>query len=173
MSVGESPDCWVFGVIVGYRILISSEVRGQGRALRWLRDYRSKGLQFPQHEDWLPDVKFVRWHHREVFWWPAAWARWNSVPPNPSVFWCSGEGLVLPIHASSCWTGRRKPFVSRTYSISQTIRGWANDQLQQRRFRDPDLSAFCCGCISLQSSPMLGWSCPQTAGFYRGDDLHK
>ena len=56
----------------GYRILISSEVHGQSRALRWLRDYRSKGLQFPQHEDWLPDVKFVRWHHREVFWWPAA-----------------------------------------------------------------------------------------------------
>ena len=54
----------------GYRILISSEVHGQSRALRWLRDYRGKGLQFPQREDWLPDEKFVRWHYREVFWWP-------------------------------------------------------------------------------------------------------
>ena len=54
----------------GYRILVSSEVHGQSRALRWLRDYRGKGLQFPQREDWLPDEKFVRWHYREVFWWP-------------------------------------------------------------------------------------------------------
>ncbi len=51
----------------GYRILISSEVHGRSVALRWLRDYRGKGLQFPQRADWLPDAKFVRWHSKEVF----------------------------------------------------------------------------------------------------------
>ena len=56
----------------GYRILISSDVHGRSRALRWLRDYRGKGLQFPQRADWLPDAEFVGWHTREVFRPPAA-----------------------------------------------------------------------------------------------------
>ena len=56
----------------GYRILISREVHGQSRALRWLRDYRGKGLRFPQSEDCQPDARFVQWHTREVFWSPAA-----------------------------------------------------------------------------------------------------
>ena len=56
----------------GYRILISSEVHGRSRALRWLRDYRGKGLQFPQRKDWLPAAEFVHWHRREVFRPPAA-----------------------------------------------------------------------------------------------------
>ena len=57
---------------LGYRILVSSEVHGRSDALNWLRDYRGKGLQFPQRADWLPDAKFVRWHTREVFRPPAA-----------------------------------------------------------------------------------------------------
>lgn len=56
----------------GYRILISSEVHGRSRALRWLRDYRGKALQFPQRKDWLPAARFVHWHRREVFRPPAA-----------------------------------------------------------------------------------------------------
>ena len=56
----------------GYRILISSELHGRSDALRWLRDYRGKGLQVPQRTDWLPDAKFVRWHTKEVFRRPAA-----------------------------------------------------------------------------------------------------
>lgn len=56
----------------GYRIQISSEVHGRSRALRWLRDYRGKSLQFPQREDWFPAAKFVKWHTREVFRKPAA-----------------------------------------------------------------------------------------------------
>ena len=56
----------------GYRILISSEVHGRSRALRWLRDYRGKGLQIPQRKDWSPAAKFVHWHRREVFRPPAA-----------------------------------------------------------------------------------------------------
>ena len=56
----------------GYQIKISSEVHGRSRALRWLRDYNGKGLQFPQKKDWLPAAEFVRWHTREVFRPPAA-----------------------------------------------------------------------------------------------------
>ena len=55
----------------GYRILIASEVHGRSDALRWLRDYRGKGLQVPQRMDWLPDAQFVRWHTKEVFRRPA------------------------------------------------------------------------------------------------------
>ena len=55
----------------GYRILISSEVHGRSDAVRWLRDYRGKGLQIPQRTDWLPSAKFVRWHTKEVFRRPA------------------------------------------------------------------------------------------------------
>ena len=55
----------------GYRILISSEVHGRSDAVRWLRDYRGKGLRVPQRTDWLPDTKFVRWHTKEVFRRPA------------------------------------------------------------------------------------------------------
>ena len=55
----------------GYRILISSEVHGRSDAVRWLRDYRGKGLQVPQRTDWLLDAKFVRWHTNEVFRRPA------------------------------------------------------------------------------------------------------
>ena len=55
----------------GYQILISSEVHGRSEAVRWLRDYRGKGLQVPQRMDWLPDAQFVRWHTKEVFRRPA------------------------------------------------------------------------------------------------------
>ena len=63
-------DCGAWGLqpdARGYRILISSEVHGRSRALRWLQDYCGKCLQFPQREDWLPDADFVEWHWQEVF----------------------------------------------------------------------------------------------------------
>ena len=55
----------------GIRVLISSEVSGQGAGIRQLLDFRGARLRIPRSRRDEPDCGFVDWHRREVFREPA------------------------------------------------------------------------------------------------------
>ena len=58
-----------------YHLLVSNELRGQGRAFNEMLDLQGKPLRPPQEEDLQPAVEFVNWHRQQVF---------RCAPPAPA-----------------------------------------------------------------------------------------
>ena len=52
---------------LGYRVLVSSEVRGHRGRVRWFLDYHDKRLRPPRNRRLCPDPEYVNWHRKEVF----------------------------------------------------------------------------------------------------------
>ena len=52
-------------------ILVSSEVTGQTQVDELLRNYTSRPLRHPQPSSPAPDLRFIKWHRKEVFRHPA------------------------------------------------------------------------------------------------------